>query len=352
MFTSTATSGMLEPCGAVFPHGTRYGRAAMAVFNTGRHMRFNGTDAILLLGALWVLVVLVYALARWFRRFRLQRHSSNSRQRFVRETLETSISQRSAFQLDFDNPELKKYKVTGVCVEVTDAYVQMDMNGAFATPAWAGENITAQFQISFKRKPSYFQFRARIVDVMRRGNTFTMRLTMPKHVDPGQKRSTLRITPPAERILHMRLWLLDDAAPLPNYVAEMQPTDLEMRPGAREALRLENISAGGVRLTILGEQLERPLSSLPVAPNTRIVLLLMLFTGEDTPPLALWLMGKVTLAVDNEGKSLSLGIQFLQWAAVQSAAKQLSWLPTADENGVAPLAAWAMRIHLEQSKRL
>lgn len=296
-----------------------------------------------------LIVGAVYAISHRLHAQRASRRSIDERRRITSETLNTAIDQRSTFRLEVQGGELKGYKAEGICVHITDMWLVLDVGGAFATNQWEGEDVLVFFQTTYNRKPSFYQFRGIIGGVHRRMQNSMLRLPIPDFLEPGQKRSFLRITPQHQAVLGMGLWPISDRAPLPISAEKLPPPLLSYRPGKSELVVLDNISAGGMRLAV-DKSLDL-LAMVDLDKGSQILCLLVLKnTGEGKGPLACWLACTVTGFTPSDNNISHLGIRFTNWAIMESGRDQISWFPLSKDRSVAPLATWVMRHHLEQSK--
>lgn len=309
----------------------------------------NAVNSALIVLALLIAVGVIYAISQRVHAQRASRRSIDERRRITCEIVNTAIDQRSTFRLEVQEGELKGYKTEGICVHMTDMWLVLDVGGAFATNQWEGEEVLVFFQTSFKRKPSFYQFRGIIGGVHRRMQNTMLRLPIPDYLEPGQKRSFLRITPQHSAVLGIGLWPISDRAPLPISAEKLPPPLLNYRPGKSELLTMDNLSAGGARLGVDKSIDLRAMVDLD--KGSQILCLLVLKNiGEGKRPLAFWLACTVTGFTKTDSAVNYLGVRFTNWAVMESGKDQIRWFPLSKDRSVAPLATWVMRHHLEQSK--
>lgn len=304
-------------------------------------------DTLLFLLALWVLVVVAYALVRWASAYLVQRRSNANQGRIIAEALDAAIDQRSVFRIEILSKELHDYKIEGICTEADAKYIHIETAGSFASKELIGEQVLVFFHNSYRRKASFFQFSSRIVDVEQQGSTHIVRLTRPTSLQPGQKRAFFRITPANDTIVGLGLWSLQDQ-PLPSSVTQLPPALLRFLPDRSENIMLTDISAGGMRL-LLSDQ-----ASLPahVGKGSPLLCLLRLKGPENGPPHTFWFVCSVVMHLAGGEGDNYLSLRFTTWATTEPEQKQLVWFPVVRDEGIALLSAWIMRHHLEQTKKL
>lgn len=271
--------------------------------------------------------------------------------RIAKDTIHIAIDQRSFFRLDFLSSELRGHKAEGPCVGIKGNHLYIDVVGRFATVEWRSEKVRVLFQTTFKRKPSYYQFNTTVTDVRRQGSNTILTLLVPSYLDPGQKRNSLRITPYKKSILGLGLWPMPKGMALPTSLEELPPSLLSYRPEKVETIMLDNLSAGGMRLTM---DKHVPLSpEMPMEKGSRVLALLILEASEEGgKSLALWLVSKILMIQEPDEKVYNFGIRFSHWAMMERQKRPLAWFPLSENDSVAPLAAWVIRHHMEQTKML
>lgn len=309
----------------------------------------NSTLTITVLILALVLAGIVYTVSRRILLGRALRRNNDTRLRIACEILNTAVDQRSTFRLEVQSGELKGHKAEGVCVQITDMWLVLDMGGAFAANMYEGEEVQVFFQTSYRRKPSYYQFRTVIAGTHRKMQSTMLRLPIPDHLEPGQKRSFLRITPQHDSVLGIGFWPISDTAPLPVSVSKLPPPLLNFRPEKSELIRLDNLSAGGMRLAV-DDDIDL-LTMVDLDKGSQILCLLVLRgAGNDKKPLALWVACTITAFGQAEGRVNHLSLKFTNWASRETGQDDIRWFPLSKDKSVALLATWVMRHHLEQSK--
>lgn len=308
------------------------------------------SDILLGIPLLVGLVVILYGLAHLAHKYRISRRNVHARESIARSILEMAVIQRSTFRMDFQRKDLGGYKIAGSCADVKRDYIVIDMGSAFVSADWVGEEVLVFFEVSFKRKPSYYQFRTRISSVRRLDAAAQLYLPIPPYLDPGQKRSFLRVTPDKASVLGLGLWPLTGATPLPTSVEGVPPATVNFRPGQAEVVTLENISAGGMRV-VFNKSHPAP-KELSLEKGSQMLCLLLLKPMEGSKPLIFWFTAVITMDAEDTDHSHHVGVRFTNWAQMDTGKKNFFWFPIDKGEGAAPLAAWVMRHHLEQSKRL
>ncbi len=260
--------------------------------------------------------------------------------------------ERSPLNLEFTGAELQGRKLQGPCIKLGEHSLFVDVGGAYASPVWAREPVQVFFKTTAKRKASYYQFSSYVIDAQIRRNTFVLQLPVPATLEPGQKRSFVRVEPQKGAVLGLGLWPMSDRLPLPTSIHTMKQATFNFRPGKSEDVRVVNLSAGGMRLSMDKEL--KPFDTLDLSTGSQVLCLLVLRSNEGEMPLPFWLACTIVSFSENQEKNspLFLGLRFTNWALMENGRTDIVWFPIHKDRGVAPLASWVMRHHLEQSKHL
>lgn len=280
------------------------------------------------------------------------RRDADKQRCLTREILETAMNQRSTLNLEFTGAELQGRKLGGPCVKLGEHSLLVDVGGAYASPVWAREPVQVFFKTTAKRKASFYQFNSYIMDAQICGNTFVLQLPVPAALEPGQKRSFVRVEPQKEAVLGMGLWPMSDSLPLPTSINAMERATFNFRPGKSEDVHIVNLSAGGMRLSM--DKALKPFDTLDLSNGSQVLCLLILRSNEGEISLPFWLACTIVSFGEDPEKhsSLFLGLRFTNWALMENGRTDIVWFPIHKDRGVAPLASWVMRHHLEQHKNL
>lgn len=308
---------------------------------------------LILLGAVLLAAILCLSwLAQRAIRHVAQRRDADRQQRITREILETAMNQRSTLALEFTGAEMQGRKLSGPCVKLGAGSLLIDVGGAYASPVWNRQPVQVFFKTTTKRKASYYQFNSQVMDAQICGDTFVLQLPVPDELDPGQKRSFVRVEPQGDSVLGIGLWPMSDSVPLPTDINDMERAVFNYRPGKAEDVHIVNLSAGGMRLSM--EKKLNPFETLDLSNGSQLLCLLILRSNEGEGSLPFWLACTIVSCGEDPEKrgTLFLGLRFTNWALMEEGETGIAWFPIHKDRGVAPLATWVMRHHLEQHKNL
>ncbi len=311
-------------------------------------------DVLMLGVAIVTLCVLGPMIWRPFRQ-RVQEKNEQRKQRAITlSLLETALGQRSTFALECMDDDLKGQELQCTCYSMDATKLTMDVTKAFGSSRWEGMNVRAFFRISYKGKPSYYQFPSRILTVQARGEGFLLSLPLPNMLSPGQKRLFMRIVPQRNSLKGLGIWPVSYSHPLPTSYREMGKAHFNYRNTNEGcgSVRLENISAGGLRLSLNPQVIDEKAIDLGV--GAQLLCLLMLQNANGGHPLAFWLVGTIVhnTLTPLKNTDFFLGLRYTNWAQVAPGDAAIEWFPVNKERGVPPLASWIVQHDLEQQMRV
>ncbi len=271
-------------------------------------------------------------------------------ERIVFEALNLALVQTSACRIELTDGESTGASVEGVCTEVSKDYISIDCSSSATVLHWRHRRCHVSFEVRKDKKKAYYHFPSVIFETDKLGSRVALYIDMPDALELGQKRSFLRCRPVKDKTVLMGLWVIPTGQALPLRRDDVKAALFMYKRNESNYIKLNNISAGGVLVTIEEKAMEG--NSLCLKNGTQVLFLLVLESGEESKkPLALWLSCRVTSLrhVERE-KAWMLGMRFENWATVESESKPIVWFPTDKDKSIPQLAAWVMRTHLGQNK--
>lgn len=314
---------------------------------------------IIIVAACSALLCIVFYYSKMRHLQSVERKTRDKWQNIAYDLLEIAVTQRSIFSVESSLPEAYGNNPRGPCTRITDKNIFVTVGDSASTLNLVGEKVKVFFNITNKRKPAFYQFTTQVLDVKSYGSSQTLCLSMPARLETGQKRNFVRVTPQKTAVQALAMWSLqsDDPLqshlPLPAYYGDLPGATFHYRPEKIHELFLENISAGGMRITITST-LDK-YATINLRKGSRLLLLIVLRSDEDESLLPFWLECKIRIVDDapDQNGVLTTGLSFTRWAIMElGKTVPISWFPVDSSGGVSPLASWVMRHHLEQHKIL
>lgn len=313
-------------------------------------------DILLIVGA----VIGVLGLGMLVLHFRPKRayvpHDWITDNKAVRRLLQGAIEQRGKFELQFasDNDTRRPaLRASGVDIEGNN--LVLEASGLTTlSEQWAGRSIDCFFMITRREGNLFYAFTATISSINVIREMCFIRLHLPDRIETRQKRSYLRIAPPAEYMLGAAIWrgleLPDDA--IRNDISAWPKPSLVMLPAVREDFCIRDISSGGLRIHLPRHILAGEMDYVHV--STQFLLMLDLWDPDKSTRLRYWMLCRMQSPVlDFETKGMDLGVQFLAWAKPKDpGSSELLWLRLGSSGEVEPVGNWIMRRHLEDFREL
>lgn len=284
------------------------------------------------------------------------RTSANANQQhrktIARDLVERAIDQRAVMRVELaqeKNPE----SIKGLCTKIVDNEIFISISNTVGTLEMLEKKVKIYFCVNLKRKENYFHFFSQVTGFTPFSDNFTMRVSLPDSIDTGQKRNFVRVAPHKEAVLALAVWSLGEADTLPQKYEDLPPANFQFRPDKDNEITLDNISGGGMRMLINVD--EATLANINLTMGGRLLVLVVLRSDDTHRPMPYWTVGKVRMisTLESDEGGISVGLAFVHWAMMERGKDTLiSWFPADNSGGIAPLASWTMRHHLEQHKTL
>ncbi|MEG2172778.1 MAG: hypothetical protein RRY29_05915 [Desulfovibrionaceae bacterium] len=279
--------------------------------------------------------------------------ATEQRKKIAHALLERSIDQRAQFRLENSTAEKNSDTILGNCIKITPTELFVAVDDTIASINLIEQFVKIYFSITLKRKRNYFQCTTKVLDAKRERGSLIFRLAMPKIIDTGQKRNFVRVNPHKDAVLALALWPQGEQDTLPARYAELEPAVFQYRPNRVNQITLENISGGGMRLILAIDEKQK--SEIDLSLGGRLLILIVLRSDDTQKPMPFWVVGKIRMISELKSpvNSIAIGISYTNWAILeQGKSTPISWFPADESGGIAPLATWTMRHHLEQHKKL
>ncbi|MBQ9536907.1 MAG: PilZ domain-containing protein [Desulfovibrionaceae bacterium] len=302
-----------------------------------------------------VLLIVVYYLVQYFKHYTHLLHLRKQR-KIVHDMLDRAQLQNENFELQLGTGENKNnYSavLANIGNDTLTFNVLLHVNKVLAeTPA------EIYFCVRYDHKRHFFKFRVPIIDIKYEKTTSIVYVKKPTNLDIGQKRTFFRITPLPNSVKLLALWLMDKDKPLPKTTAEVGTPLVSCsfhqdKVPAQNTLDVADISGSGIALRVPDD----PLSDQQINIGSIILCLLVYnesFHG-DEHLVNFCCTGRVTNIRELHDKKTKLpfkilGIEFTNWAMLESGNPNINWFHQAKATGIGPILQWVTRMDIEKRK--
>lgn len=294
----------------------------------------NLSDLLIWGGVLATLYVAWFFCVRRKEKNRQLQMSQNS----VLDLLQEGIDSRATFNIRFEIDSMRDRFLRGPCVAVSEDSILIDANLTYGVPGWVGQQVQVYFSPTTNSGSSFYEFTTTISRTMPYLGNVGIELFIPDKIVTNQRRAFVRFSPPNRFVGSIQLW----NGRVLNQLEGLQPASMPDSILSGDALSIDNISAGGLRLVFPTDQF----ADMPVSTEQSLLLNLTLRNSDGAETVNLWFVTSVVQEIRESGRSL-LSLRFVRWAPEGEKNVALSWFPLGREGGVPPLAAWVMRRQLE-----
>ncbi len=304
---------------------------------------FIGGMTLAILGGLCVRIAKRY--------FATYRHGQRQKH-IVREVFASAMSEKSLFRIEILQEGNKAFYAEGYCLAIQKKAMTLECTKISNIKHTQDMPCFAFLETYYNGKQAFFHFASHILSVDKGREQARMFLALPTHLELGQKRNFLRCKPPQDAIMAMGIWVLADGEDLPTHKGKIKDPLFMYRRHKTNSMNLNNISAGGVLISIVEHTMGEVFDQLSDGTNVLFLLGLGITKG-NKKPLALWLSCRVTsLRHVEEDELWLLGMRFDSWASFDNAIPEIQWFSTSRGKSIPQVATWVMQEHLEQTKFL
>ncbi len=308
----------------------------------------NINDVLLFFSSCIIFAIFLYWLIPFCKNKLFAYRHTHFKRRLVLDLLDRAVAQRVKFRIEVELGEFKGSFGEGFCTLTRNNQLSIELIGTFAAQQWVHNTCRIFFHIIQANKHIYFHFVGPCIDAPRKGDITRLIFDLPEQLESGQKRKSLRCTPPKDAILGLAIWPLENQ-PLPNHRDNVQTPFMIYRLGKGNSLMLYDISAGGMRLMALPAN--NDVYGRKLNTGARMLCLLMLKNPRpDKKPLAIWVSCRIVSCEFLESAKIwQTCVRFDMWAYMTEGKKEILWFPC-DENDCIPalsplILRWNMEIH-------
>ncbi len=218
--------------------------------------------------------------------------------------------------------------------------------------SWINRTVIVFFSIRIDRKKRlYYKFDSRIIGLPVDSSGPMIQLAVPGALKLEQKRMHLRLEPPPAYIKSLKVWpaLTDSQGALAKDIMHQeQPLAEYVHSGGKPQLRLEDLSGGGMSISIWNK-LITPIDEF-VKKNPTLIIFLQLRDqpDPDTSYQTFYFVGRIRNYFTDQQGYYILGMQYVFCAQLDPDTGKISrWEQVDQREGVEEMTNWVVQKHLQ-----
>ncbi len=286
-----------------------------------------------------ILIALAYFIWKQVER----KKSFNANARFVREVLQSALSQKSTFDL--------KLLGAGINVGVAATLGAVEASALAmrserpVSKEWDKKPVEVYFRIKNDFEPVFYVFESKVLKLAPAGGGAEFAIAVPEHLRVEKKRHFERANPPLSDILMVAVWAVAPGRRLPRTTADLGSPSVRWKAGETEMpVRVENISGSGIALRFANSAG----GDLPV--DTRKGRQLICLVAYKTDPAegkpAVFLCTAEIMNARSMDTATAVGLEFTNWAVQEQGENEIHWAHNSPWRGVKPILEWVKRLHM------
>ncbi|MBF0480583.1 MAG: hypothetical protein HQK81_07785 [Desulfovibrionaceae bacterium] len=229
--------------------------------------------------------------------------------RRIGDLFEEALAQRSKFHLAFDPGVSSLKNITGALYSHDSLSVVLELTGVKgSSQKWQNEVVTVYFEIIDRglRQGVFYTFDARIEQIEEKaGERLFLHLSFPLTVDRAQRRKSLRVAGDLDCIEQFTMWVYDSQGKF-----DLKSPFLRLEDFASGMARLENISAGGLRILFTQPFLQR--KPVEIAKGLRFIISIEVKNTQCPGDMDSWLIARINNTYENPvNRTVEAGIEFI-----------------------------------------
>ncbi len=252
----------------------------------------------------------------------------------IRENMQ-AVTQEAPDAMDDEKAKQKK--------EAISPYLTLRLVDGSIPTGWEQAPIDVYLQLVQNGQGTLYHFASFVCKVMKRGDEVYMTINRPSILGDSQSREEVRIEPTQDAIALASVWLYGkDSNMLPDKVKALGKSFGVFRPEGDSDFRIINISACGVRLRFVQEDIEK----LPFKVEKRMEMCLFLAVNtpqEKSNRMLVWIKAECKgLAPCTEDDCVDVRFSFTQWQQIYEKSEDIVWVEVALTHSVPPIMHWIM----------
>lgn len=270
------------------------------------------------------------------------KEENEARQR-VAAIIEDAVGQRSKVHIRFDESVTAITGVTGTILAADGGAMVLELSGIGALKDhFIGQPIECFFRLidrENRNREIFYTFQTKILRIRQVATGPQIAVNFPSTIDGSQRRKSLRLRPDLQKFSHLAFWKYDASGGF-----DITKPHVTHQHFKQNFALLENVSAGGMRLTIRRPVLKE--QQLALQKGDRFI---VFFTfAEELAKLRqeYWLVVKINnIRPDQVTGDVNLGMEYVAHGERQAESGKIAWHKV-DDNVIDDLAQRIYHWHL------
>lgn len=262
----------------------------------------------------------------------------------IAEVFDTALSQRSKFHLEFDKSVTSLTNLGGSLLDFNAQALRLELTGLRAVPeSWAGASLTCYFRITDRANRSahvFYSFDTSIRKIEQKSEgVAVLTLACPAVLSRSQRRQSMRVNTDLRHFAVLSFWVYGQNG------FDMDSPFLTLEPLARKQARVDNLSAGGMRLVLTGAFVRA--SKAQVDKGTRFIVQMHIRNLENGQEDPYWLIARISNSVrDFVSKDVVLGLEFIAEGRLDPETRKVGWKKV-QGNVIPGIGKWTYKWNLD-----
>jgi hypothetical protein len=265
-------------------------------------------------------------------------------QKLVLESLDMALAQRSKFHLVFDPSVTTLVNLSATLLDFTARSMNVELTGPRAVPqSWRGAQVTCYFRITDRANRSvhvFYSFTTPIEKIVQQAEgVAVLTLRTPEALQRSQRRQSMRVKVDLRQFSVLSFWIYGQAG------FDLANPFLNLEMLHKKLARVENLSAGGMRLVLAGSLLKS--TGAAVEKGARFIIQMHFKGVEGGPDDPYWIIARISNASrDFVTKDAGLGMEFIAEGRLDPETGKVAWKKVAD-NVISGIGKWTYKWNLE-----
>ncbi len=208
---------------------------------------------------------------------------------------------------------------------------------------WDQAPIDVYLQLVQNGQGTLYHFASFVCKILRKDDALFMTIIRPSVLGNSQSREEVRIEPSPGSVALASAWLYaKDSQMLPDKVKSLGKSFGVFRPEGNSDFRIVNISACGIRLRLVREDIEK--LSFPLEKNMELCLFLAVNTPQEkSHRMLVWIKAVCKgLAPCAEDDCVDVRFSFTHWQQIYEKSESILWEDVGGASSVPPIMHWIM----------
>ncbi len=222
-------------------------------------------------------------------------------------------------------------------------YMTLQISDMDVVKEWKEAPVDVYFQLTYREQSTLYHFASFVHRIFTHDNVNYIEIIRPSILSDSQCKEAVRIEPKPETIALASVWIFPKHGQvLPRKVSQLGKAHGSFKPEGNSDFRIVNISACGIRLRFVCDDLEK--LPFPIEKHVETCILLAVNTSkQQSSKLVLWLKAEckgLVACVDKD--CMDVRYSFTHWQQITERTNDITWTVATDSDRIPPLLHWIM----------